>query len=88
MHYEKGIDCYPGSASHSHSVDVLSTDVATVKEGPPTAEVGEDITYTYTVTNPGEVALVITSLVDTPLGDVSGFYFDGEIGRAALRDSV
>jgi len=63
----------------SHEVDVLRTGVSIQKIGPTSAEVGELITYTITVTNTGEVDLYITSLNDNLLGDLASFISDGVI---------
>jgi uncharacterized repeat protein (TIGR01451 family) len=72
----------PVSATASHKVDILYTGVSIAKTGPATAEVGETITYTITVTNTGEVDLYITSLMDTLLGDLSSQITGGVITLA------
>ncbi|MCI0497320.1 MAG: hypothetical protein L0Z54_03390, partial [Thermoplasmata archaeon] len=67
------------SSSDRHSVDVVHTGVSIEKAGPATAEVGDTITYTITVTNEGEVDLYITDLTDTLLGNLTTLITGGVI---------
>ena len=41
-----------------HTLDVLGSGINVTKSGPATAGIGELVTYTFTVTNTGEVAAV------------------------------
>jgi len=60
------------TATDDHDVDLLYTGCTIEKAGPASAEIGETITYTVTITNTGEVPLYIDYLDDTLVGDVSG----------------
>ncbi len=51
-----------------HSLDVLSSGINVTKTGPATAGIGDKVTYTFTVTNSGEVPLANLSVTDNVAG--------------------
>lgn len=53
-----------------HVVQILRPDVQIIKEGPEFAEPGTTITYSFTVTNVGDVPLVDLKITDDVLGDL------------------
>jgi uncharacterized repeat protein (TIGR01451 family) len=76
----------PVSDSDDHSVDLLYAAISVTKTGPSTAEIGEEITYTITVENTGEVDLYLDSVSDTLLGSLSWSFSDGvlEVGETEI----
>jgi uncharacterized repeat protein (TIGR01451 family) len=60
----------------SHVVDIIHPEIALEKDGPALAHVGDTITYTFTVTNPGDVDLFDVSLSD-PICDPGTLVFTG-----------
>ncbi|MHA2374634.1 MAG: DUF7507 domain-containing protein [Candidatus Thorarchaeota archaeon] len=50
----------PVPVSDSAFVEVLNPDIVVVKTGPDYAHIDDEITYTYTVTNPGDCPLMVT----------------------------
>jgi len=79
--YNYGSDTVQGSASHS--VDLFVPGVSITKEGPATSKVGDDVTYTFTITNltDGDTStpakdgtapdLKIDNIQDTLIGDLA-----------------
>ena len=43
------------------------------KTGPPLSKVGDEVTYTYTITNPGGLPLYLDSIVDDRIGDLESY---------------
>jgi len=64
------------SGTDSHSVNILHPGIAITKAGPDSAHVGDTITYTYTVTNPGDTPLSGVSVLDDRAGVAS--YVSGD----------
>lgn len=63
-----------GPVSDSHSTELFQPSVVVTKDGPASAEVGETITYNFTVNNTGSSDgpdLVLDSVTDTVLGDLT-----------------
>lgn len=60
----------------SHELDVLHPEVKVVKSGPSTAKAGEKVTYTFTVTNTGDVSLEMLKVLDNITG--TGVYVSGD----------
>ena len=62
------------TVSDGHSVQLFQPSISVVKTGPETAEVGETVTYTVTITNTGSADspnLVIDSVIDTLAGNLT-----------------
>jgi uncharacterized repeat protein (TIGR01451 family) len=55
---------------------LLNPDIDVAKTCPPLAHVGDEITYTITVTNSGDEDLEGITVTDTVLGDLSGSFAD------------
>ena len=71
------------SDQSSHSVDIIHPAITIVKTANPTsAAVGTTITYTYTVTNSGDVTLTNVSVDDDKLGHI------GDIATLAAGQTV
>jgi len=66
----------PVTDSDDHSVNVLHPEIDVEKTGPLTAHEGETITYTYTVTNPGDCELSGVTVNDNVAGSAS--YVSGD----------
>lgn len=64
------------TATDEHTLDVLHPSINVVKTGPSTASAGSTVTYTFTVTNTGDVALNSLTVVDSLTG--SGTYVSGD----------
>jgi uncharacterized repeat protein (TIGR01451 family) len=54
----------------SHSVDIIHPAIQVQKSGPAEAHEGDTVTYTFKVTNTGDVALTNVTAVDNVLGNV------------------
>jgi hypothetical protein len=84
------------SDDDSHSVVVIDPSIDVTKEGPDTAKVGDEITYTIGFTDTGTGTLGVCTGSDTLLGPL-GVFVDGvtrdflyivqEVGRAALTET-
>ena len=70
------VDGFPNTlhAENGHTVELFQPSVEVVKDGPASAEMGETITYNFTVNNTGSSDspdLVLDSVTDTVLGDLT-----------------
>jgi uncharacterized membrane protein len=54
----------------SHSVDIIHPAIKVEKSGPAEAHEGDKVTYSFKVTNTGDVALTNVTVVDDKLGNV------------------
>ncbi|MGH9003438.1 MAG: DUF7507 domain-containing protein, partial [Acidimicrobiia bacterium] len=71
----------PVMAGDSHSLNVFSPSVEIVKSGPAAASVGDEIEYTFTVTNTSSddtPTLVLDSVDDSILGDLLAAATEGD----------
>jgi uncharacterized repeat protein (TIGR01451 family) len=66
----------------SHTVDIIHPAIKVEKSGPAEAHEGDTVTYTFKVTNTGDVALSNVTVVDDKLGDV------GTISSLDVNDST
>ena len=58
------------TANSSHSVDIIHPAIKVEKSGPAEAHEGDTVTYTFKVSNTGDVALTNVAAVDDVLGNV------------------
>lgn len=68
----------------SHEMDVIHPEIKVVKSGPNSAPAGSTVAYTFTVTNPGDIELAVTSVEDDIAG--SGTYVSGDTDLDMLLD--
>jgi uncharacterized repeat protein (TIGR01451 family) len=64
--------------------DILNPDISVEKSGPESAHVGDNITYTYTVTNTGYVPLSDVTVSDDLAGNAE--YVSGDTNGGGLLD--
>ena len=64
-----------------HIVDVINPNITVVKTGAAKAHAGDDVTYSFDVTNTGDVDLTNVSVDDDKLGHI------GDIGDLAVGES-
>jgi uncharacterized repeat protein (TIGR01451 family) len=64
------------TSKDNHTLDVLHPAIKVVKSGPTTAHEGDKVTYTFTVTNEGDIALSSLTVSDNVAGD--GVYQSGD----------
>jgi uncharacterized repeat protein (TIGR01451 family) len=79
---------YEGSASHT--VNLFQPAVQVVKTGDTTAMVGDTVVYDFTITNIGSndsPDLILESVTDTLLGDLTDVAADNGCGTLAPQDS-
>jgi uncharacterized repeat protein (TIGR01451 family) len=67
-----------------HELDVLHPEIHVVKSGPSSAAAGSEVTYTFTVTNTGDVALSELTVVDSITGN--GVYQSGDENEDSILD--
>lgn len=67
-----------------HTLDVLHPSVMVEKDGPANALLGSTGTYTFTVTNTGDIALELTKVLDTIAG--VGVYQSGDTNDDGMLD--
>ncbi len=53
------------------TVSCASPSISVDKTGDDTSKVGDDVTYTYTITNNGDTTLYLDSVVDDVIGDIT-----------------
>jgi uncharacterized repeat protein (TIGR01451 family) len=70
--------------SDEHVVDILHPDIDVIKTGPARAYWGSTVTYTYTVTNPGDTPLDNVQVVDNLAGTAT--YVSGDTDGDGLLD--
>jgi uncharacterized repeat protein (TIGR01451 family) len=58
------------TAKSDHSVDIIHPAIKVEKSGPAEAHEGDKVTYTFKVTNTGDVALTNVTVIDDKLGNV------------------
>jgi uncharacterized repeat protein (TIGR01451 family) len=68
----------------SHVVDIIHPAIGLVKDGPALAHVGDTITYTFTVTNPGDVDLFDVTLSDPICDDGTLRFTGGDTGASGV----
>jgi len=74
----------PSAGSHIHDFEaILPVDVKIVKTGPALAQVGEAITYSYTITNLGLAAAKDVTVLDDVCGPPA--YVSGDDGDGKLQ---
>ncbi len=95
--YNYGSDSVQDSASHA--VDLFVPGINIDKSGPAISKVGDDVTYTYTITNlsDGDPAtpaydgsapdMLLTSISDTLIGDLSAYAGAASCNRLAVGGS-
>jgi uncharacterized repeat protein (TIGR01451 family) len=72
------------TANADHTLDVLHPAIHVVKTGPAIAHVGDKVTYTFTVTNTGDIALSSLTVKDN-IAD-NGVYQSGDTNNNGLLD--
>jgi uncharacterized membrane protein len=58
------------TATNDHLVDIIHPAIKVEKSGPAEAHEGDKVTYTFKVTNTGDVALANVTVTDDKLGDI------------------
>lgn len=69
-----------------HVLDVLHPSIKVVKTGPATATAGSNVTYTFTVTNTGDVSLDNLEVNDSITGD--GVYISGDVNDNGILETT
>ena len=73
-------------ANATHNLDVLHPAIHVVKSGPSSAKIGDTITYTFTVTNPGDEPLDSITVSDDIAG--SGVYVSGDTNANGVLETT
>lgn len=68
----------------THTTDILHPAIKVLKSGPTSAPAGSSVTYTFTVTNTGDTAVTVASVVDSIAG--AGTYVSGDANSNGLLD--
>lgn len=68
----------------THTMDVLHPSIKVVKTGPSSAAAGSTVTYTFTVTNTGDIEISGLKAVDSIAGN--GVYVSGDTDEDELLD--
>jgi uncharacterized repeat protein (TIGR01451 family) len=72
------------TADDSHTLDVLHPSLQVVKSGPVTAHEGDTVTYTFTVTNTGDIPLSSVTVTDNVAGNA--LYVSGDSNANSKLD--
>jgi uncharacterized repeat protein (TIGR01451 family) len=76
----------PPNGVYTHDFEVaLTADLALEKEGPATAELGDVVTYNYTVTNQGDIGAAGVAVDDDVCGNAT--YVSGDTSLDGLLDA-
>jgi len=79
-----------GPETDSHSVNLFQPSVTIDKTGPTQAGVGDTVTYMFTITNTSSADspdLILVSVIDTVIGDITGQATTGGCGTLAPAGS-
>ncbi len=84
--YANEEECFEGAVcdTDTHTLDILHPALNVVKSGPKSSAAGSTVSYTFTVTNTGDVALNGLTVVDSITGD--GTYVSGDTNDDDMLD--
>ncbi|MDQ3093924.1 MAG: hypothetical protein M3Q70_01980 [bacterium] len=68
----------------THTTDVIHPALKVVKSGPTSAQAGEKVTYSFTVTNSGDTPITVTKVEDSIAGN--GTYKSGDTDSDKMLD--
>jgi uncharacterized repeat protein (TIGR01451 family) len=74
------------TATDDHTLDVIHPAIHVVKSGPTQAHEGDTVTYTFTVTNPGDIALSYVTVTDNVAGNA--VYQSGDTNSNSKLDTT
>ena len=72
------------TATDQHDLDVIHPSIHVVKSGPATAHEGDTVTYTFTVTNTGDIPLSSVTVTDNVAGNA--VYQSGDTNADGMLD--
>jgi uncharacterized repeat protein (TIGR01451 family) len=72
------------TGTDDHTLDVIHPAINVVKSGPATAHEGDTVTYTFTVTNPGDISLGTVTVTDNVAGNA--IYASGDANEDGMLD--